>query len=71
MNVEWVDGSTLNPGILGYASTNKILTMSRTLNKFQSDADNYYHSDFTVQYIATHEFGHMLGIWNHSFALMI
>ena len=67
VNVEWVDGSTLNPGILGYASTNKILTMSRTLNKVQSDADNYYHSDFKVKYIATHEFGHMLGIWNHSF----
>ncbi|SVC44584.1 uncharacterized protein METZ01_LOCUS297438 [marine metagenome] len=67
VNVEWVDGSTLNPGILGYASTNKILTMSRTLNKVQSDADNYYHSDFKVKYVATHEFGHMLGIWNHSF----
>ena len=57
----------MNPGVLGYASTNKILTMSRTLNVVTSEAENYYHSDFSVQYIATHEFGHMLGIWNHSF----
>ena len=67
VNVEWVDGSTLEPGRIGKASTSKILTMSRTLNTVQSDAYNYYHSDIKVKSIATHEFGHMLGIWNHSF----
>ena len=67
VNVKWVAGSKVNPGVLGFASTNKILTMSRTLNVVTSEAENYYHSDFSVQYIATHEFGHMLGIWNHSF----
>ena len=64
VNVKWVAGSTLAKGVLGYASTNKILTMSRTNNLYASDS---YHSDSTIKKIAIHEFGHMLGIWSHSF----
>ena len=64
VNVKWVVGSTLTKGVLGYASTNKIITMSRTNNLYGS---NSYHSDSTIKKIAIHEFGHMLGIWTHSF----
>ena len=64
VNIKWVSGSTLAKGVMGYASTNKIITMSRTNNLYESDS---YHSDTTIKKIAIHEFGHMLGIWTHSF----
>ena len=41
--------------VLGYASTNKYIYMRTDL------------SSSTLDFVAIHEFGHMLGIWNHSF----
>ena len=64
INIKWVSGNTLAKGVMGFASTNKIITMSRTNNLYKS---NSHHSDSTIKKIAIHEFGHMLGIWTHSF----
>ena len=62
VNVKWVSGSDLSTGVLGYATTGKIIKMSLTNNSTGKS-----HSDSMVKFIAIHEFGHMLGIWSHSF----
>ena len=62
VNVRWVNGNTVSSGVLGYASTNKNITMTLTNNLTGEN-----HLDSTVTFIAVHEFGHMLGIWSHSF----
>ena len=62
VNVKWVDGKTVPTGVLGYASTDKNITMTLT-NNYTGD----YHSNSDITFIAVHEFGHMLGIWSHSF----
>ena len=50
---------TGSSGVLGYASTSKNIYM-------RNDLDSSYGSG-TTQSTAVHEFGHMLGIWSHSF----
>ena len=62
VNVKWVAGSTVSSGVLGYASSDKNITMTNTNNVTSEN-----HTDSEVQFIAVHEFGHMLGIWSHSF----
>ena len=62
VNVKWVSGNDLSTGVLGYATTGKIIKMSLTNNSTGKS-----HSDSMVKFIAIHEFGHMLGIWSHSF----
>ena len=62
VNVKWVSGDDLSKGVLGYATTGKIIKMSLTNNSTGKS-----HSDRMVKFIAIHEFGHMLGIWSHSF----
>ena len=67
VKVKWVAGSEVSTGVLGYATTydgtyRKYIVMTNTNN-----VTNANHSDDMIKFIAVHEFGHMLGIWNHSF----
>jgi hypothetical protein len=60
VNVNWLTPSQMastagSDSVLGYASTNKNIYM-------RTDLDNS-----TIQSTGVHEFGHMLGIWSHSF----
>ena len=41
--------------------------MSLNNNSVDSSSSYYYYSDNTLQLLACHEFGHMLGIWSHSY----
>ena len=64
VRVHWYSASQMqtetgSSGVLGYASTNKNIYM-------RNDLDSSYGSG-TTQSTAVHEFGHMLGIWSHSF----
>ena len=58
VKVHWVN-SFSNPNVLGTASPDKII-------KMRNDLDSSYGSG-TTKSTAVHEFGHMLGIWTHSF----
>ena len=58
VKVRWVN-SFSNPNVLGTASTDKYINM-------RNDLDSSYGSG-TTKSTAVHEFGHMLGIWTHSF----
>ena len=58
VNVHWVS-SFSNPNVLGKAWTDKNIQM-------RNDLDSSYGSG-TTKSTAVHEFGHMLGIWTHSF----
>jgi hypothetical protein len=64
VKVTWVAGSSVSTGVLGYANTNKNITMTNTNN---TTTPNTNHTYAEIKFIAVHEFGHMLGIWNHSF----
>ena len=60
VKVKWLTSSEMasqagSSSVLGYASTNKYIYMRTDL------------SSSTLDFVAIHEFGHMLGIWNHSF----
>ena len=60
VKVKWLTSSEMasqagSSGVLGYASTNKYIYMRTDL------------SSSTLDFVAIHEFGHMLGIWNHSY----
>ena len=60
VKVKWLTKSEMetesgSSGVLGYASTNKYIYMRTDL------------SSSTLDFVAIHEFGHMLGIWNHSY----
>ena len=64
VKVHWYSASEMetetgSSSVLGYASTNKNIYMRK-------DLDGSYGSG-TTQSTAVHEFGHMLGIWSHSF----
>ena len=59
VKVRWVNSFPDNPNVLGTASPNKIINM-------RNDLDSSYGSG-TTKSTAVHEFGHMLGIWTHSF----
>ena len=58
VKVHWLN-SFSNPNVLGKAWPNKIIEM-------RNDLDSSYGSG-TTKSTAVHEFGHMLGIWTHSF----
>ena len=60
VKVKWLTKAAMasqagSSGVLGYASTNKYIYMRTDL------------SSSTLDFVAIHEFGHMLGIWNHSY----
>ena len=60
VKVKWLTASEMasqtgSSGVLGQASTNKYIYMRTDL------------SSSTLDFVAIHEFGHMLGIWNHSY----
>ena len=60
VKVKWLTSSEMasqagSSGVLGYASTNKYIYMRTDLSSSRLD------------FVAIHEFGHMLGIWNHSY----
>ena len=59
VKVRWVNSFPDNPNVLGTASPKKIINM-------RNDLDSSYGSG-TTKSTAVHEFGHMLGIWTHSF----
>ena len=67
VNVKWLAGSSFSTGVLGYASTDKNISMSLNNNSVDSSSSYYYYSDNTLQLLACHEFGHMLGVWSHSY----
>jgi len=54
-----MESKTGSSSVLGYASSNKNIYMRK-------DLDSSYGSG-TNKSTAVHEFGHMLGIWSHSF----
>jgi hypothetical protein len=61
VRVHWLSASEMknetgSANVLGFASTTKNIYMLK---------ENVTES--TVEAVATHEFGHMLGIWSHSF----
>ena len=59
VKVKWLSKAAMETkagtGVLGYASTDKYIYMRTDL------------SSSTLDFVAIHEFGHMLGIWNHSY----
>ena len=60
MKVYWLNSSQMlakagNPDVLGQATTEKEIYMLKGQDQTTTTA------------VATHEFGHMLGIWSHSF----
>jgi hypothetical protein len=60
VKVKWLTPSEMeakagSSGVLGYAATDKYIYMRTDL------------SSSTLDFVAIHEFGHMLGIWNHSY----
>ena len=64
VKVNWLTASQMveltdNSNVLGAASTNKNIYMRTDL------------TDSMLLSVAVHEFGHMLGIWSHSFDPMI
>ncbi|MCP4297118.1 MAG: matrixin family metalloprotease [Proteobacteria bacterium] len=69
MKVEWDDGSGVSTGVLGFAEIDKgndpsrriVMTTQKNYSPFTS------HTDAEITAITAHEFGHMLGIWSHSF----
>ena len=54
-----MESQTGSSSVLGYASSNKNIYMRK-------DLDSTYGAG-TIQSTAVHEFGHMLGVWTHSF----
>ncbi len=68
IEVIWDDGSGAPTGVVGYARIDSSQNPSRRiLMTTQSNIDWTEHSAATIEEVATHEFGHMLGIWSHSF----
>lgn len=69
IKIEWDDGNGVDIGVLGKAvielseNTSRKIVMT-TQKNYQGFAS---HSDAEITAIAAHEFGHMLGIWSHSF----
>ena len=64
VKVKWLSASQMasqagSSNVLGYASTEKYIYM-------RTDLDSSYGSG-TTESTSLHEFGHMLGIWSHSF----
>jgi hypothetical protein len=75
VRVIWDDGSgssgyVIAPGVIGFAA---IAKQPAPLSRFivmttRCNICGYTpHSDADIQAITTHEWGHMLGVWNHSF----
>ena len=65
----WKEGNDVGEGILGYATTfdgyyRKYIVMT---NSVLYEGSLYAHPLSRVKSTAAHEFGHMLGIWTHSF----
>lgn len=71
--VQWHDGtpdSQVSSGVIGYAAVDTSVNPSRYIlmtTRCNICSGNPSHSAATITLIAAHEFGHMLGIWNHSF----
>jgi len=70
IKVIWNDGSGVATGVLGFAAVDTATDPSRYI--FMTTRENYTsgfpsHSTSTIKAITAHEFGHMLGIWSHSF----
>ena len=69
IQVIWDDGSGVPIGVLGFAQVNTLASPSRfmVITTRCNNCGNTINSDALIRTIAMHEFGHMLGIWNHSF----
>ncbi len=68
VKVEWDDGSGVSLGVVGFAEIRSGSDPSRRIvMTTRLNYDNSVHSDATITEVASHEFGHMLGIWSHSF----
>lgn len=68
VKVLWDDGTGVETGVLGYAAINTTQNLSRWMViTTQSNANGFSdNSPSLIRTIAVHEFGHMLGIWSHS-----
>ena len=69
VKVIWLEGNEVTAGVLGYATTyngtyRKYIVMTNSLN---DNGTIRAHSTSLIKSTAAHEFGHMLGIWNHSY----
>ena len=68
VKVLWDDGTGVESGVLGYAAINTSQDPSRHMViTTRSNANGFSNnSPSLIRTIAVHEFGHMLGIWSHS-----
>ncbi len=68
VKVLWDDGTGVESGVLGFAAVNTSQDPSRRmLITTRSNANGFSNNSANlIRTIAVHEFGHMLGIWSHS-----
>lgn len=70
VQVQWDDGSGVGSGVLGFAAVDTSENTSRYIvmtTRCNVCAGFPSHDPSTVRAVAMHEWGHMLGIWSHSF----
>lgn len=70
IRVQWDDGSgpDIGLGVVGFAEIDSASNPSRRIvMTTRLNYDWSVHSTATIEEVASHEFGHMLGIWSHSF----
>ena len=70
VRVQWDDGSgpDIGLGVVGFAEIDSGSDPSRRIvMTTRLNYDWSAHSTSTIEEVASHEFGHMLGIWSHSF----
>jgi hypothetical protein len=68
VKVLWDDGTGVSTGVLGFAAINTTQDPSRRMViTTRSNANGFSNNSASlIRTIAVHEFGHMLGIWSHS-----
>lgn len=69
VTVEWDDGTGVPAGVIGYATFDTSQPVSRRLviTTRCNVCGLSPHTPQTIEDVTTHEWGHMMGIWNHSF----
>lgn len=74
VSVVWDDGCGVAPGVIGFAAISpppadpsRFILMTSGCNTCGPCPTPPSHDPDTIRDIALHEWGHMLGIWNHSF----